>query len=82
MTRLLPCAVATAAALLAHHVAGRVLAGRDIVQAVLAGDDLSTGALALVLLAARLFLYLLAPGWALHELVKIGLERLRAKARR
>ena len=66
MKRLLPCAVATAAALVAHHIAGRALAARDIVQAVLAGDYLSIGALALVLLAARLFLYLLAPGWVLQ----------------
>jgi hypothetical protein len=62
--------VVVTAAGVVHAITGRVLGSRDLVAAVLMGRDpyLLLGALALLL--SRLFLYLLAPGWALHIAVR------------
>ena len=75
MRPLVPCAVAVAAALAVHAVAGHLLAGRDVVLSILAGERGPTIALVAALLAARLFLFLLAPGWVLYVLAKLALER-------
>ncbi len=77
MRRFVPWAVTTALALVVHELAGRLLAGRDPIEAFLAGRYLSTGALVLLLAGARLFLFLLAPAWALHRLATWGLLRIR-----
>lgn len=62
-------------ALVVHTVCGRFLASRDIFASLLgAGDPLPAFAAA-VLVGSRLFLYLLAPGWALHIVVRTALER-------
>jgi hypothetical protein len=79
--RALPCALAVAAALVVHTVAGHALAGHDVILALLTGQRWMTAALIAVLVAARLFLYLLAPGWALHVAAKILLERYRSTTR-
>jgi hypothetical protein len=52
----------------------RFLAGRDIVAALLGGDLAQVGLAVAALLAARLFLFLLAPGWALYVLATIAVE--------
>ncbi len=78
MRRAISCAAAVGAALLVHAVTGRLLVDRDVVLALLLGAWVETAALVAVLLASRLFLYLLAPGWALYVAVTLVLER-RAK---
>ncbi len=77
MKRALPCALTVATALVVHTAAGHALAGHDVILALLKGDRWTTAALLAVLLAARLFLYLLAPGWVLFVAAKILLERYR-----
>jgi hypothetical protein len=58
-----------------HTASGQALASRDIVASVLVGRDPMTLLGAAVLLMSRLFLYLLAPGWAIHIAVRTWLER-------
>lgn len=82
MKRAVRCAIAVGAALVAHTVAAHLLAGRDVVLAVLAGERGPTVALIAVLFAARLFLYLLAPGWVLHVAATVLLERRAARGAR
>jgi hypothetical protein len=70
-----------AVALAVHEIAGSLLAGRDVILSFLVGDRSFVVMAVLVLLAARLFLFLLAPGWVLHALVTLWLERrLRARS--
>jgi len=76
-----PCAVAVAAALVVHTLAGHALAGHDVILALLTGARRTTAALIAALVAARLFLFLLAPGWALFVAAKILLERYRSRTR-
>lgn len=67
--------ITVAIAALLHFASGRALAGRDIVASLLVGREPSALLLAAVLLMSRLFLYLLAPGWALHIAVRTWLEK-------
>jgi hypothetical protein len=67
--------IAVAIAALLHFSSGRALADRDIVASLLVGREPSALLLAVVLLLSRLFLYLLAPGWALHIAVRTWLEK-------
>lgn len=75
MKRAILCAVFVGLAAVAHAFAGHLLAGRDVVLSILAGDRGVTLVLVLVLLATRLFLYLLAPGWVLYVVAVHALER-------
>jgi hypothetical protein len=68
---------AIVAALAVHGLAGRWLAGRDVVLALIAGERGWAVAAIAALLAARLFLFLLAPGWALYVLVTMAEARYR-----
>ncbi len=77
MRRALPWAIAVALAGAAHVIAGRFLAGRDVVLAILVGGRVSVALVALALLLARLFLFLLAPGWALYVIVQAAIARRR-----
>jgi hypothetical protein len=74
---LLPWAVTVALAGAAHLLAGSYLAGRDVVLAILVGGRVSVALVVLVLLVSRLFLFLLAPGWALYLLARMALARRR-----
>ena len=80
MRRAIPWAVTVAIAAVVQAICGHLLAGRDVVLAILVGDRVVTVALIVALLAARLFLFLLAPGWALYLAATLALER-RLKAR-
>lgn len=82
MRRALPCAVAVVTALAVQALAGRLLAGRDVVLALLGGSQGPTPALIAALVGARLFLFLLAPGWALHVAMKALVERYRQRSAR
>ena len=68
-------AVVTATAGVVHALGAHVVAGTDVVLAVLIGGRLEIGLVVLALLVARLFLFLLAPGWALYVLVTMGMAR-------
>jgi hypothetical protein len=67
--------VVVVAAFALHTIGGRVLAGEDVVAAVLVGRGATALLAAFVLVSSRLFLYLLAPAWALHVAVRAFLER-------
>jgi hypothetical protein len=67
--------VVTAIAAVVHAVAGRWLADRDVVLALLVGERGWAVAAIVALVAARLFLFLLAPGWALYVLGTMALSR-------
>lgn len=62
-------------ALFLHTICGRFLAGRDIFASLLGARDPGPAFCAALLVPARLFVYLLAPGWALHIAVRALLER-------
>jgi hypothetical protein len=79
--RALPCAVTVATALAVHTLTGHALAGHDVILALIHGDRWRTVALLTALVAARAFLFLLAPGWALHVAAKILLDRYRNRVR-
>jgi hypothetical protein len=81
MRRAVLCAATIVASLVVHTVAGRWLAGRDVVLAVLASERGWAIAAIAALLAARLFLFLLAPGWALYVLITVALARAGARRR-
>lgn len=65
--------VFTLLAALAHAFCGRVAAGHDLVAAVLVHRDVLVILAAAALVIARMFLFFLAPGWALHIAVKAWL---------
>jgi hypothetical protein len=65
--------VALAAAL--HAALGRVVGDHDLVAIAVSRRDLWVLGAAALLLLARGFLYLLAPGWALYILVRPLIER-------
>jgi hypothetical protein len=71
--------VVVAAAGVVHAIMGRALADEDVVAAVLRRDPEVVLAVA-ALLISRLFLYLLAPGWALYLAVRTLIERGRAES--
>jgi hypothetical protein len=73
--RAIAWAVAVAAALVLSSLCGRLLAERDIVSAVLSAREPQLVLAALALVLCRLFLYLLAPGWALYIALRTLLER-------
>jgi len=54
---------------------GRFLAGRDVVVALLVESRPEVAAVIAVVLLARLFLYLLAPGWGLYLTATVAMER-------
>lgn len=58
-----------------HVLAGRALAGTDIVAEVLVGRGAGSVLLAVALVSSRMYLFLLAPGWALHIAARTWLER-------
>ncbi len=62
--------VFTILAALVHAFCGRLVAGHDIVAAALVHHDIPLVLAALALVVARLFLFFLAPGWALHIAAK------------
>lgn len=63
----------TVLAALVHAFCGRVAAGHDLVAAVLVHRDVLVILAAAALVIARMFLFFLAPGWALHLVVKAWL---------
>jgi hypothetical protein len=68
-------------ALVVHRITSDLLAERDVILSLLVGDRSFIVGLVVALVVARLFLFLLAPGWLLHALVTLALERrLRARA--
>lgn len=67
--------LAVAAAGVAHAITGRMLAEHDLVAAVIR-VDLRVVLAAAALMISRLFLYLLAPGWALYIATRTLIERL------
>jgi hypothetical protein len=71
------CGMMVALAALVHALAGRYLAGHDVVLALLVGGRVGAALVVLALLLARLFLYVLAPGWALYVGVMLAVERYR-----
>jgi hypothetical protein len=72
--------VVMGAAAIAHTVCGRLVAGGDIIADALSGRG-GRLLLALILVLLRLFLYLLAPGWALYIALRGALEhRLRSRS--
>jgi hypothetical protein len=79
MKRALRCTATVALALIVHALAGRALAGRDVLHALLQGDRWGTAALLAALVAARAFLYFLAPGWALHIAATAAIQRWQAR---
>jgi hypothetical protein len=72
-------AIVVAMAGAAHALGGRFLAGRDVVVALFVESRMEIAVVLAVLLMARLFLFLLAPGWALYVVVALAVERLRAR---
>jgi hypothetical protein len=70
------CAAASAA----QAGLARYLAQHDVVAALLVERDPSAGALVAVVIALRLFLILLAPGWLLWLVVSRAERRFRKSA--
>lgn len=70
-------AVCVGVALIVHTACGRFLASRDIFASLLGARDPGPAFCAALLVPARLFLYLLAPGWALYIAVRTVIERSR-----
>jgi hypothetical protein len=58
-----------------HAVLGRVVGDRDLVAVAVSRRDLWVVVAAAALLLTRVFLYLLAPGWALYLAARTALER-------
>lgn len=61
--------------LVVHWILGRVLASSDVLARVLVGRDVLTVLLVVATLGIRLFLYLVAPGWALFVLARSSCVR-------
>lgn len=61
--------VSTLVVLALHIALGRVVGGRDLIAALLVRHDVLLAIEAVLLILARLYLFLLAPGWALHVAV-------------
>ncbi len=75
------CAVVVASALLVDVVLGRYAEPRDVLAAALTHVNVTHLVVVALLLAVRLFLVLLAPGWVLYVLVAwVGRGRLRRNA--
>jgi hypothetical protein len=73
-------AVTVALAGAAHALCGRFLAGRDVVVALLVESRAEIVLVIAALLLARLFLFLLAPGWALYLIATLAVERYGRRA--
>jgi hypothetical protein len=69
-------------AALVHAFCGRIVAGHDILAALLLHRDIPVLLAAAALVIARLFLFLLVPGWALHIAVRAWLLRRAERAGR
>lgn len=67
------------AAALLHELCGRYVAGHDLIVTLMSGRDSGVVPAAAGLVAARMFLVFLAPGWALHIAVRALLERRLAR---
>lgn len=63
-----------------HSVISRYLAGRDIVAALLAERDSTVAMAALMAVLTRLFVFVLAPAWALHIAIITLLRFMRARS--
>ena len=80
MRRAVVWAVMVALAGAVQALGGRFLAERDVVVALLVESRPEVAAVILGVLLARMFLFLLAPGWGLYAAVSFALER-RARRR-
>jgi hypothetical protein len=80
-TRIFRLGLWLAAAFIVHVLAGRELAGRDVLQTILEAHHRQHDETILflaALTAARVFLYFVAPWWALHIVVVGTLQAYRA----
>ena len=82
MRRAVVWAVMVALAGAVQALGGSFLAGRDVVVALLVESRPEVAGVIAVVLLARLFLFLLAPGWGLYVGVRFALERVGTRATR
>jgi hypothetical protein len=73
--RLLPVAVVVAAFGLVHEACARIVAGRDLLGALLNQFDGVTLLLGLVIALTRAALFFLFPGWIAYRLVRLVLAK-------
>jgi hypothetical protein len=68
-------AIAVASAAIVHAIAGRHLGAVDPIGSLLGRGDAGVVIAAIGVAGARLFLFFVAPGWALHIAVRALLRR-------
>ena len=78
-THAIICVATVILAALVHAVASGVIGSRDVLEGLLVKREFVPLVMLLVLFAARLFLFFLAPGWISFVVLRIALERGRLR---